>query len=54
MKNFRPEVEARLRQYHEKNGGVFFGGELEKNGDWQHAIPDSRGAYVNPQVNPPQ
>ncbi|EJT49619.1 hypothetical protein A1Q1_01248 [Trichosporon asahii var. asahii CBS 2479] len=52
LKNFRPEVEQRIAEYHAKNGGVFFGGELESQGDWQHAIPDSRGGYVTSQADP--
>lgn len=53
MKNFRPEVEQRLREFHAANGPTLFGGQLKSEVDYTHAIPDSLGGEVFPQVNAP-
>lgn len=51
MKNFRPEVEARLAQFHAKNGGVMFGGHLVSEADRRYAIPDNLGGEVQRAVS---
>lgn len=53
MKNFRPEVEQRLREFHAANGPTLFGGAIKNEVDYTHAIPDSLGGEVFPQVNAP-
>ncbi|GMK53692.1 hypothetical protein CspeluHIS016_0102780 [Cutaneotrichosporon spelunceum] len=46
MKNFRPEVEQRLAEFHEKNGQTLFGGQLKSETDYSRAVPDSLGGEV--------
>lgn len=53
MKNFRPEVEERIRQFHATHGATFFGGALKSEADYTKAIPDSLGGEVPPQVAAP-
>ncbi|KAJ9125378.1 NADH-ubiquinone oxidoreductase 51 kDa subunit, mitochondrial precursor [Naganishia vaughanmartiniae] len=44
IKNFRPEMEARIAAFREKNGDVLFGGKLAKDVDMRYALPDNLGA----------
>jgi NADH dehydrogenase (ubiquinone) flavoprotein 1 len=44
MRHFRPEVEARIKEYRAANGPVGFGGHLAKDiEDVTHAVPDNLG-----------
>ncbi len=51
LKNFRPEVEARIREFRSKNGNVMFGGRLESEMDRRFAVPDNLGPL--PELNAP-
>jgi NADH dehydrogenase (ubiquinone) flavoprotein 1 len=46
MRHFRPEVEARINQYREREGKVLFGGALQKDWDENLAIPDNMGGRL--------
>lgn len=39
LRHFRPEIEARIAQFQEKNGGVLFGGRLAKDVRPDLALP---------------
>ncbi|CAK9780666.1 putative NADH-ubiquinone oxidoreductase 51 kDa subunit [Cutaneotrichosporon oleaginosum] len=52
MRNFRPEVEQRLADFHAKNGQTLFGGKLKSDVDYSRAVPDNLGGEV-PQVSAP-
>lgn len=43
MKNFRPEVEARIAAFRASEGAVGFGGHLSTQIDSTLAIPDNLG-----------
>jgi len=47
MKNFRPEVEARIASFRAANGPVLFGGQLASDVDRSLAIPDNLGLYLD-------
>jgi NADH dehydrogenase (ubiquinone) flavoprotein 1 len=53
MKNFRPEVEARLAKYHAEKGHVMFGGQLASEVDRRYAIPDNLGGDAKRQIASP-
>jgi NADH dehydrogenase (ubiquinone) flavoprotein 1 len=53
MKNFRPEVEQRLAQFHAANGGVQFGGKLLSEVDYSAAIPDNLGDFATRNIAAP-
>ena len=40
-----PEVEARMADFHKKNGQVLFGGRLLSDTDPRYAIPDNLGGH---------
>lgn len=46
MKNFRPEVEARINAYRAEQGPVLFGGRMADSVDRTLAIPDNLGLYL--------
>lgn len=50
MKNFRPEVEARIAEFYKKHGGVQFGGKLISDVDYSTAVPDNLGGEVQRQI----
>jgi NADH dehydrogenase (ubiquinone) flavoprotein 1 len=55
IKNFRPEMEARIAQFREKNGDVLFGGKLVKDVDMRYALPDNLGGEARrPAISAPQ
>jgi hypothetical protein len=55
IKNFRPEMEARIAQFREKNGDVLFGGKLVKDVDMRYAVPDNLGGDARrPAISGPQ
>ena len=53
MRHFRPEVEARLAQFHAKHGQVMYGGKLLSEADTRYAIPDNLGAYTQRTIAAP-
>ncbi|GAA5994653.1 NADH-quinone oxidoreductase subunit NuoF [Rhodotorula paludigena] len=47
LRNFRPEVEARIHEYQQKNGQVLFGGLLRKDTNPSLALPDNMGISLS-------
>lgn len=54
MKNFRPEVEARIARFQRENGNVMFGGKLAKEADLRYALPDNLGREVQGRIEQPR
>lgn len=49
IKNFRPEIESRIADFHRKHGNVLFGGELAK--EISTARADALGEFAARQVS---
>jgi len=46
IRNFRPEVEARIAKFRRESGPVLFGGRMAYDVDKKLAIPDNMGLYL--------
>ncbi|GFZ45040.1 NADH-ubiquinone oxidoreductase 51 kDa subunit [Saitozyma sp. JCM 24511] len=53
MRHFRPEVEARIAEYHAKHGQVLFGGKLLNDADDRYALPDNLGGDATRSIASP-
>jgi len=46
MRNFRPEVEARIAKFRKESGHVLFGGRMASDVDKRLAVPENMGLYL--------